>query len=168
MSTRRRVARRSIYNRHRTGQRRSSSPPPGRWSLAAPMAHSGENDRPTTTAAQLSVVIPFFNEAENVGLVLGELRDVLTGLGVPVEVIAINDGSTDATGAELNAVARSWPELHAVHFAQNCGQAAALWHGFHHARGERIAMLDGDGQNPPAELARLWALRDSADRKSVV
>lgn len=127
------------------------------------MVHSGEIDRPTATAPQLSVVIPFFNEADNVGIVLGELRVALQELDVPVEVIAINDGSTDATRAELDVVARNWPALHAVHFAQNRGQAAALWHGFHRAQGEWIAMLDGDGQNPPAELARLWALRASAD-----
>lgn len=115
------------------------------------------------SAPDLSVVIPFFNEAENVRAVLSELRDAVTPLGIQSEVLAINDGSTDATAAELEAAAQSWPALRVVHFPRNCGQAAALWHGFHEARGAWVAMLDGDGQNPPAELARLWALRESAD-----
>ena len=114
-------------------------------------------------APELTVVIPFFNEAANVAGVLAELRDTLVPLGLDTEVLAINDGSTDGTGAEIDAFARTWPAVRAAHFAKNRGQAAALWHGFQHARGRWIAMLDGDGQNPPAELARLWALRDSAD-----
>jgi dolichol-phosphate mannosyltransferase len=118
---------------------------------------------PQAGAPELSVVIPFFNEAENVGRVLEELRSALATLDVTCEVLAINDGSSDATGPEIDAIACTWPALQAVHFSQNRGQAASLWHGFHQARGAWIAMLDGDGQNPPHELKRLWALRESAD-----
>lgn len=114
-------------------------------------------------APELSVVIPFFNEAANVAPLLAELQTTLTALGVAAEVIAVDDGSADATGAALDAAASSWPALRVVHFARNHGQAAALWHGFQCARGAWLAMLDGDGQNPPAELARLWELRASAD-----
>ena len=114
-------------------------------------------------APELSVVIPFFNEAANVAGVLAELRDTLVPLGIAVEVLAINDGSSDGTAAEIDGAARAWPAVRAVHFPENRGQAAALWHGFAIARGRWFAMLDGDGQNPPAELARLWALRDTAD-----
>jgi len=114
-------------------------------------------------APELSVVIPFFNEAPNVGPLLNELRAALTALAVSAEVICVDDGSTDDTAAELARAAAGWPAVRVERFAANRGQAAALWHGFHQARGTRIAMLDGDGQNPPAELARLWALRDSAD-----
>lgn len=110
-----------------------------------------------------SVVIPFFNEANNVSDVLAELRTALEPLGLALEVIAIDDGSTDATRRELETAAQAWPVVQTVSFAQNRGQAAALWRGFLHARGTWLAMLDGDGQNPPAELARLWALRDRAD-----
>jgi dolichol-phosphate mannosyltransferase len=111
----------------------------------------------------LSVVIPFFNEVENASVVLRELRETITMLGVQVEILAVNDGSSDGTGAALDAVAQDWTSLRVVHFAQNRGQAASLWDGFQQARGEWIAMLDGDGQNPPAELARLWEIRDTAD-----
>jgi dolichol-phosphate mannosyltransferase len=119
---------------------------------------------PTADGAPvLSVVIPFYNEAESIAPLLGELRATLADLGVTAEVLAINDGSSDGTAAMLETAARDWPALHALHLAPNRGQAAALWQGFQHARGQWWAMLDGDGQNPPAELARLWALRDSAD-----
>ena len=112
---------------------------------------------------ELSVVIPFYNEAANVVPLLVELREVLMSLGVPIEVICVDDGSSDATAAELAAVANNWPDLRIERFAQNLGQAEALRCGFRFARGAWIAMLDGDGQNPPAELARLWTQRASAD-----
>jgi dolichol-phosphate mannosyltransferase len=112
---------------------------------------------------ELSVVIPFYNEAANVRSVLRELREVLTSLGAASEVICVDDGSEDTTAAELVAVANDWPELYIEHLPQNRGQAAALRCGFRLARGAWIATLDGDGQNPPAELSRLWALRPLAD-----
>lgn len=115
------------------------------------------------SAPELSVVIPFFNEADNVGPLLADLRATLDGLGVAAEVIAVDDGSRDATAANLAAVARDWPALRVEQLPLNSGQAAALRHGFAAARGAWLAMLDGDGQNPPAELARLWALRTRAD-----
>jgi glycosyltransferase involved in cell wall biosynthesis len=112
---------------------------------------------------ELSVIIPFYNEAANVVPLLTELREVLMSLGVPIEVICVDDGSLDATAAELTVVAHRWSDLRIERFAENCGQAEALRRGFHVARGAWIAMLDGDGQNPPAELARLWTQRASAD-----
>jgi glycosyltransferase involved in cell wall biosynthesis len=114
-------------------------------------------------APELSVVIPFFNEAPNVASLLGEVREALAKINVPSEVIAVDDGSSDGTGAALAEAAQRWPELRVERFARNRGQAAALYHGFRRARGSWIGMLDGDGQNPPAELARLWALRTTAD-----
>jgi len=112
---------------------------------------------------ELSVVIPFFNEAGNVASLLAELRDTLASLAVSADVICIDDGSTDGTAGALTDAARVWPAVRIETFAQNRGQAAALRHGFAVARGTWLAMLDGDGQNPPGELARLWPLRDSAD-----
>lgn len=114
-------------------------------------------------ALELTVIIPFFDEAGNIVPLLTELREALTPLAITFEVIAVNDGSRDATGPELAVFARGWPQLRVVEFSQNRGQAAALWHGFQRAGGARIAMLDGDGQNPPGELTRLWGLRHSAD-----
>jgi len=115
-------------------------------------------DRP-----DLSVIIPFYNEAANVGPLVAELRAALAPLGLSLEVLLVNDGSTDATAAALNEAAAVWPAVRIEHFPRNRGQAAALWWGFQNARGAWFAMLDGDGQNPPAELARLWPERHTAD-----
>lgn len=115
------------------------------------------------SAPELSVIIPFYNEAPNVAPLLAELRAALNTLGIAAEVIAVNDGSTDATARELEDAARHWPDVRPLHLAANAGQAAALRAGFTAARGVWLATLDGDGQNPPAELARLWAQRSTAD-----
>jgi dolichol-phosphate mannosyltransferase len=112
---------------------------------------------------ELSVIIPFYNEAPNVAPLLAELREVLEPLGLVVEIVLINDGSSDGTAAALTEAAAVWPAVRVEHFPRNRGQAAALWWGFQNARGTWFAMLDGDGQNPPAELARLWPERHTAD-----
>jgi dolichol-phosphate mannosyltransferase len=116
-----------------------------------------------TVAPQVTVVVPFFNEAPNVGPLVAELRVVLGDLGITPEIILVDDGSTDSTWAELEKVATGWPAVRLLRFAHNRGQAAALWAAFHAANGDWIATLDGDGQNPPSELARLWAERETAD-----
>jgi dolichol-phosphate mannosyltransferase len=118
---------------------------------------------PDTAQPALSVVIPFYNEAESLRALLQELRAVLAGLGEPFEVLAIDDGSTDGTARELASISATWPALRVVTLSRNSGQAAALRAGFERAGGRWIAMLDGDGQNPPGELPRLWALRETAD-----
>src|SRR5258708_6785685 len=115
------------------------------------------------TEIELSVVIPFYNEAANVAPLLADLQAALTALGLAAEVICIDDGSRDGTDAALVDAAHAWPAVRVERFAGNRGQAAALRHGFAVARAPWLAMLDGDGQNPPSELARLWALRDTAD-----
>jgi glycosyltransferase involved in cell wall biosynthesis len=115
------------------------------------------------TAPDLTVIIPFYNEAPNVAPLLAELRAALDPLALNVEILLVNDGSSDATAAALAAEAAAWPAVRLEHFSNNRGQAAALWWGFQNARGVWFAMLDGDGQNPPAEIARLWPLRETAD-----
>jgi dolichol-phosphate mannosyltransferase len=115
------------------------------------------------TAPALSVVIPFFNEGPNVASLLAELRDSLESLGASHEVLAVDDGSADNTADALATVARNWPAVRVISFPKNQGQAAALWIGFREARGAWIASLDGDGQNPPAELKSLWECRESGD-----
>lgn len=112
---------------------------------------------------ELSVVIPFYNESPNIPPLLAELRETLDRLNLHAEVIAVDDGSSDDSRAVLAAAAAQWPALHLVVLPRNRGQAVALWRGLERVRAPWIATLDGDGQNPPAELARLWERREEAD-----
>ena len=103
----------------------------------------------------LSVVIPFFNEAELVSDVLREIRSVLP----TAEIIAVDDGSTDGTGKIIAAL----NDIRLIALQKNCGQSAAMYAGLRAAKGELIAMMDGDGQNDPAEIPKLVAAMSSAD-----
>lgn len=112
---------------------------------------------------RVSVVIPFYDEEQNVVPVLAELRAVLEGLGEPYEVVLVDDGSADATPARLRAAAASWPEARLIEFEENQGQAAALLFGLRASRGDVLVTLDGDGQNDPADIPRLLARLAEAD-----
>jgi dolichol-phosphate mannosyltransferase len=125
--------------------------------------HFAVDGSPDAGRPDLTVVIPFYNEASNIAPLLAELRGTMEELSMHAEVICVDDGSSDATPTELAAAARAWRAVRVITFAKNRGQAAALWEGFHSAHGVYVAMLDGDGQNPPAELVKLWAVRGSAD-----
>lgn len=105
----------------------------------------------------LSLVIPFYNEAGNILPLVGTAVEVFTQLGRPYEIVLVNDGSTDATGAEIVEAAKRWPACRELRLPRNSGQAAALLAGLREARGEIIAMMDGDGQNDPRDLPALLA-----------
>jgi dolichol-phosphate mannosyltransferase len=104
---------------------------------------------------RLSVVIPFYNEAELVSEVLLEVRGILP----EAEIIAVDDGSTDGTGRIIGGL----HDIRLISLRKNCGQSAAMYAGLRAARGELIAMMDGDGQNDPAEIPKLVEAMASAD-----
>ena len=112
---------------------------------------------------QLSVVIPVRNEAENILPLLAEIHAALEGKA-EFEVVYVDDGSSDATPARLAEALKGHPRLRVLAHAESCGQSAALVTGFRAARGEWIATLDGDGQNDPADIPKLLAVRDGAGR----
>jgi glycosyltransferase involved in cell wall biosynthesis len=123
-----------------------------------------QNEDPSGGAAPAySVVIPFYNEEANARALLCELAVVLEDLGRPYEVILVEDGSTDGTRDVLAAIAASWPQCRIIGFAQNQGQAAALYCGMRLARGPVVVTLDGDGQNVPADIPRLLARLHAGD-----
>ncbi len=99
----------------------------------------------------ISVVVPVFNEEENVSALHAEILNVLQRIRKPFEIIFVNDGSTDKTGEIL----KNLHPLTTITFRKNFGQTAALDAGIKHASGEYIIMLDGDGQNDPADIPRL-------------
>ncbi len=109
----------------------------------------------------LSVVIPVKNEVENIAPLVTEITAALDGLAA-YEVIYVDDGSSDRTAAEIMRLAAEVPQLRLLRHARGCGQSAAILTGVEAARGIWIATLDGDGQNDPADIPRLWHLARSA------
>lgn len=103
----------------------------------------------------LSVVIPVFNEVQNVQPLVEKLRSALEGVVGPFEILFVDDGSTDGTLDELRRVQGLDPRIRILHLRKNLGQTAALTAGFHHARAEAIVTLDGDLQNDPADIPHL-------------
>lgn len=103
----------------------------------------------------LSVVIPVYDEAENLLPLYEEVTDGLLGLSEPWEVLFVDDGSTDATPEILGHLAGKEPAVKVLRFRRNFGQTAAMMAGIDHARGDVIIVMDGDGQNDPADIPRL-------------
>lgn len=101
----------------------------------------------------VSVVVPVRNEAGNIAPLVAEIESALTGRGF--EIVYINDGSTDATEAELRTLTAERPHLRQIRHATSCGQSAAIRTGIQAARGAIVATLDGDGQNDPAFIPTL-------------
>jgi dolichol-phosphate mannosyltransferase len=109
----------------------------------------------TESRPEISLVIPVFNEEENLPVLAGEIRAALEPLGVPYEVLYVDDGSTDASPQVLLGLAREDPRTRIVRQRRNSGQSAALDAGFRHARADVIVTLDADLQNDPADIPRL-------------
>ena len=105
----------------------------------------------------LSIVIPVRDEAENIAPLVGEITAALDGL-TAYEIVYVDDGSSDGTAAEIMRLALNAPHLRLLRHARSCGQSAAVLTGVKAARGIWIATLDGDGQNDPADIPRLWRL----------
>ncbi|GAB4353052.1 MAG: glycosyltransferase family 2 protein [Immundisolibacter sp.] len=106
---------------------------------------------------QLSVVIPVFNEQDNLEPLLAELVPVLDGLGLGWEVLCVDDASTDASGAVLARLAAGEPRLRVLTHRINSGESAGQASGFRHARGELVLTMDADLQNDPADIPRYLA-----------
>ncbi len=111
----------------------------------------------------LSVVIPVFDEAENLEPLHRELDAALAKVARPAEIVFVDDGSADQSPAVLARLAATDPRVRVVTLDRNHGQSAAFDAGFRHARGEVVATLDADLQNDPADLPRLLAGLDRAD-----
>ena len=110
---------------------------------------------------QLSVVVPVYNEQDNVGPLIGEILAALRGI-VPFEIVYVDDLSTDATLERLKALQTTTPELRVVRHLKNSGQSTAIRTGIKAARAPWIATLDGDGQNDPADIPKLLRERETA------
>jgi len=112
---------------------------------------------------QLSIVIPVFDERENLPPLMEELRAALSAVPQSHEILLVDDGSTDGSGDWIAAEAARDPCVIALRLERNSGQSAALATGFAHAHGEVVVTLDADLQNDPADLPRVLAALDGFD-----
>ncbi|HEY2901971.1 MAG TPA: glycosyltransferase family 2 protein [Polyangia bacterium] len=108
----------------------------------------------------ISVVLPIYNERENIPPLLDELEGVLRGLGKAYEIIAVDDGSRDGSGALLRTEAERRPALRVILFRGNAGQTAAFDAGFRAASGSVVVTMDADLQNDPRDIPALIAKLD--------
>jgi undecaprenyl-phosphate 4-deoxy-4-formamido-L-arabinose transferase len=110
---------------------------------------------------EISVVIPVFNEEDNLRELGERLIRTLTAMGRPYEIIFVDDGSTDGSWQLLTDLNRQYPQnIRALQFHRNFGQHQAIFAGFQAARGQVMVTLDADLQNPPEEIPRLVAKLD--------
>ena len=103
----------------------------------------------------LSAVVPLFNEDDALPELVRRLTATLSALGVDYELVLVNDGSRDRTRTLLDAYARNDERIRPLHLSRNFGHQAAVTAGLEHARGECVAVLDGDLQDPPEVIPAL-------------
>jgi dolichol-phosphate mannosyltransferase len=110
-----------------------------------------------------SIIIPVFNESEVIAQLLMETREVVRDWPWDYEVLVIDDGSSDSTPEVIERCFANWDQGKLIRFRENCGQAAALYHGMKEARGDVFILMDGDGQNDPHDIAKILESMDHAD-----
>ncbi|MBX3700390.1 MAG: glycosyltransferase [Dokdonella sp.] len=110
--------------------------------------------------SELSVVVPVYNERDNIAPLVAEIVAALRGR-VDFEIVYVDDASSDDSRDVLRRLKDTTPELRVIGHLRQCGQSTAIRNGVKAARGAWIATLDGDGQNDPADIPRLLAIRDA-------
>jgi glycosyltransferase involved in cell wall biosynthesis len=105
----------------------------------------------------ISVVVPVYNERESLESLHAELDEVARAQGYDLEILMVDDGSTDGSWRQIEALAQRDPRVRGIRFRRNFGKAAALSAGFGHARGELVMTLDADLQDDPREIPRFLA-----------
>jgi glycosyltransferase involved in cell wall biosynthesis len=116
--------------------------------------------RAEAAAPYLSVVVPIYNEEENIPMLHQRLTEALEALGYPYEIIAVDDGSRDGSFALLRQIAEQDRRLRVVRLRRNFGQTAGFSAGFDRARGSVVITIDADLQNDPADIGALLAKMD--------
>ncbi len=108
----------------------------------------------------LTIVVPLYNERDNLAPLHRELAAAIAPLGLSYEMIFIDDGSTDGSLEVLRRVKESDPHVRVIRLARNSGQTAALACGFAKSKGAVVVAIDGDGENDPADVPRLISRLD--------
>ncbi|MFC6856792.1 glycosyltransferase family 2 protein [Marivibrio halodurans] len=112
------------------------------------------------SSVEISVLVPFYNEDQNIKPLYDELVEVLEGDGRAFELVFVNDGSSDGTRAVLDDLAAADTRVVVIHFVRNFGQTAAMSAAIDHASGELLVGLDGDRQNDPKDIPTMLAKLD--------
>jgi len=113
---------------------------------------------------QYSVLVPVYNEKDNLRPLIEEISAVMDGFGRPYEIIYVDDFSRDGSLEELRRLQTEFKTLQVIAHSRNCGQSAAVASGFAAARGDVLITLDADRQNDPADIPALLAqLTDGTD-----
>jgi glycosyltransferase involved in cell wall biosynthesis len=126
---------------------------------------TAENPR---NSIDLTVVVPVYDELDNLEALVQRVRDALGAIGVEWELVAVDDGSTDGSGERLDELASLDARLRVLHLSENFGQSAALDAGFRHSHGELIAILDADLQTYPEDLPELLRFLREVEADCVV
>lgn len=108
-------------------------------------------------SAKLSIIVPFYDEEESIAAVHASIVAAVEPLGIPFEMVFVDDGSRDRTAEIAAGIARSDPRVRFVRFRRNYGQTPAMVAGIEHARGEVLVTMDGDLQNDPADIEAFLA-----------
>ncbi|MBX0328715.1 glycosyltransferase family 2 protein [Oscillochloris sp. ZM17-4] len=120
-----------------------------------PLAHGVA--QPQAAPVELSVVIPAYNEEENLPTLYGRLLASLDPLGISYELIFVNDGSRDHTLPMLQQLSADDPRVLTIDLARNFGHQVAISAGLDHTRGRAVIIMDGDLQDPPEVLPQFIA-----------
>ena len=107
------------------------------------------------SSIEISIVLPIFNEEENLAELHAKLSETLVKLGREYEIITVDDGSSDNSFEVLKQLHQKDPRVKVIRFRRNFGQTAAMSAGFHHAKGDVIITMDADLQNDPEDIPRL-------------
>lgn len=122
-----------------------------------------QGNAPDGDSVTISIVVPVFNEADQIAPNLTAIRSYALQTMLPTEFVVVDDGSSDQTWAELKTLGATIPELSALRLSRNFGKEAAICAGLAHARGRACIVIDSDLQHPPAlipEMVSLWREHD--------
>lgn len=113
--------------------------------------------------AEIAIVVPVFNEADNIEPLVHELLRIFAAEPRPWEIVLVDDASTDDTWARVLKSQVAHPQVHGLRHTQNRGQSAAVWTGITHSSAPFLCTLDGDLQNDPAELPKMLQMLGEVD-----
>lgn len=117
---------------------------------------------------RLSVIIPTYNERENIATLLRKIFGVLNNAGIDGEVVVVDDNSPDGTGALLEDLKREFPNLSVLHRAGKLGLSSAALEGFAAAKSDILAVMDADFSHPPEKLPEMFRLIETGVADMVI